>query len=317
MKTIEHASGPRTRTWGIRLAFVTVAVSGVSVFVNSHALKSVNASSSVYTTAKNLVAALVLGALLLAATRARSPEGFTRPTRPMQWAGLGVIAVLGGSIPFLLFFEGLARVGPDHVAQAAFLQKSLILYVVLLAVPFLRERIGVWQLAAIGLLLAGLATQQSGVGGVGWGSGQRLIVLATILWAIEIVIAKPLLKNLSSLTVGVARLGGGAVVLLGYLAATGRLGELFGLSLSQWSWIALAGLMLSAYVATWFAALARARAVDVTAILVLAAVITSFLQALVDDVPLRPQALGLVLITIGAIGVAALAPRRREAALLT
>ena len=313
---MQRAEPTGRRVSGVALAGITAAISGVSVFVNSHALKAVGGSSSTYTTAKNLVAAAVLGVLLAAATRGGSRAGLTRPTSPVQWIGLAAVAVIGGSVPFLLFFEGLARVGPEHVGQAAFLQKSLVLYVAVLAVPLLKERIGVLHLAAIGLLLAGLATQQGGVGAVGWGVGQRLIVAATALWALEIVIAKPLLRTVSPLTLGAARLGGGGIVLIGFLAATGRLGELAGYSAHQWAWVLFAGLLLAGYVATWFTALARARAVDVTAILVPAAVVTAVLQALVDGVSLRPQALGLVLISIGAASIAALAARRRGTVLL-
>ncbi len=45
----------------------------------------------------------------------------------------------------------------------------------------------------------------------------------------------------------------------------------------QWRWILLTGLLLTAYVATWYAALARAQAVDVTAVLVFGAVVTALL----------------------------------------
>jgi drug/metabolite transporter (DMT)-like permease len=303
----------RTGISGLTLALGAAVISGVSVFVNGHGVTAFGSSSSVYTTAKNLIAAAVLGAALVVLTRRRSSEGFTRPRTPWQWTGLAAVAVIGGSVPFLLFFEGLSKVSST---QAAFLQKSLVVYVTVLAIPILGERIGVAHLAAIGLLLSGLATMQGGVGGIGFGQGERLIVLATILWAVEIIVAKPLLRSMSSLTVGVARMGGGALILMGYLAATGKFRDLVGLSASQWGWAALVGLILAAYVATWFAALARARAVDVTAILVFGAVITAFLQWLVDGVPLRPEALGLVLITIGAALVANEAARRGRAGVL-
>src|SRR5438105_4626479 len=48
-----------TRTTGLLLALVTACISGVSVFVNSYGVKSFH-SASTYTTAKNLVAAVIL-----------------------------------------------------------------------------------------------------------------------------------------------------------------------------------------------------------------------------------------------------------------
>jgi apolipoprotein N-acyltransferase len=50
----------------------------------------------------------------------------------------------------------------------------------------------------------------------------------------------------------------------------------------QVRWVLLTGLLLAAYVATWLAALARAQAVDVTAVLVLAVPVTAVLQAVAD-----------------------------------
>ena len=54
--------------------------------------------------------------------------------------------MIGGSVPFVLFFEGLARA---EATQAAFIQKTLVVWVALLAVPLLRERFGVPHALAI------------------------------------------------------------------------------------------------------------------------------------------------------------------------
>ena len=54
----------RTRTIGIGLAFMTALVSGVSIWVNSHAVKHFG-DATVYTTAKNGVAGLLLLALVV------------------------------------------------------------------------------------------------------------------------------------------------------------------------------------------------------------------------------------------------------------
>ena len=58
-----------------------------------------------------------------------------------------------------------------------------------------------------------------------------------------------------------ARMGIGLVVLVGYLAISGKLALVAGLSQVQWGWALLTGLILAAYVATWFGALRRAPAV--------------------------------------------------------
>ena len=62
----------------------------------------------------------------------------------------------------------------------------------------------------------------------------------------------------------------------------------------------------SAYVATWYGALARAQAVDVTAVLVFGAVVTAALSRTADGIPF--DLAGIALVTIG-VALAALAGR--------
>jgi drug/metabolite transporter (DMT)-like permease len=296
---------PSTPASGLALAFATAIISGVAIFANAYGVAAFGSGGGVYTTAKNLVAAVLLMLVTAAATRARSEEGFTRPRTSAQWAGLVLVAVIGGSVPFLMFFEGLARASS---LQAAFIHKTLLVWVSLLAWPLLRERIGPLHVVAIGLLLAGQAVLQRGVGEVGLGSGDAMILGATLLWSFEVIVAKRLLASLSSFTVGSARMALGSVVLLAYLGATGGIDDLLATSAAQSAWAALTGGLLAAYVATWYLALARARAIDVTAVLVFGAVVTALLAAIVQDV--EPATAALALLTLGTF-VATLAARRR------
>lgn len=294
-----------TRAAGITLAFATALISGVAIFVNGHTVKRFG-DATVYTTAKNAVAGLLLLALALPVLTRSSHGGLPR-SRP-QWAWLLAIAVVGGSVPFVLFFEGLARA---EATQAAFIQKTLVVWVALLAVPLLQERLGPAHVGAIALLLAGQVWLAGDAGTVVFGTGEALILAATLLWAVEVVIAKRLLASVGSRTVGAARMAVGTVVLLGWVAVSGRAHELFSLSADQWSWALLTGLILTGYVATWFAALARAQAVDVTAVLVFGAVVTAVLSRAADGVSF--DLVGVVLITAGA-ALAVLAGRRRASA---
>ena len=296
---------PRTSKTGLALAFATALISGVAVFANGYGVTAFGSGGGVYTTAKNLVAAVVLLLVGAVATKTRSDEGFTRPRTGREWAGLGVVAVIGGSVPFLLFFEGLARASS---IQAAFIHKSLLIWVVLLAWPLLGERIGPLQVVAIGLLLVGQAALQGGVGEIGAGGGEMMILAATLLWSVEVIVAKKLLGSLSSLTVGTARMALGCVVLLGYLAVTGGIDDLLAVSATQWAWAALTGGLLAAYVATWYLALARARAIDVTAVLVFGAVVTAILAIGVQGA--EPQAVALSLLVLGTV-IAVVAAWRR------
>ena len=281
----------RTRRTGILLALGTAAISGVSVFVNADGVRAFG-DATAYTTAKNVVSALVL----LAVVGLGSPAGarLTRPRTRGQWAGLLGVGVVGGSVPFVLFFEGLARADS---AQAAFLHKTLLVWVAALAVLFLGERLGVVHVLAIALLVVGQVGLLGGIGG--FGTAELMILAATLLWAVEVVVAKWLLAGVSSWTVGVARMGLGSVVLLGWVALRGDLGLLTGMTATQARWVLLTGVLLAGYVATWFAALRRAQAVDVTAVLVLAAPLTALLSNVADGVPLRPQLDWLVVLLAG------------------
>jgi drug/metabolite transporter (DMT)-like permease len=291
-----------TRAVGISLAFTTAVVSGVSVYVNGHAVKHFG-DATVYTTAKNAVAGTLLIALALGAA-GRGRLG-APPARARGWLALLVVAVVGGSVPFVLFFEGLARA---QATQAAFIQKTLVVWVALLAVPLLKERFGPPHAAAIALLLAGQAWIAGHAGTVVFGTGEAMILGATLLWAVEVVLVKRLLTWLPPRTLAVARMGLGTVLLVCWLAVTGKLGQLASLDAVQWKWVLLTGLLLSAYVATWYAALARAQAVDVTAVLVFGAVITALLSGAADGVPVSGA--GTALIAAGSALVTYVAVRR-------
>jgi len=304
-----------TRATGIAIAFVTAVVSGISVYVNSKGVSHFD-DATVYTTAKNAVAGLLLVALALPVLMTRATTGTPRRTRPdtrREWLGLVALACIGGSVPFVLFFEGLSRA---TATQAAFIHKTLVVWVAILAVALLKERIGPLHIAAIALVVAGQAwLLTGGVGTVAFGEGEAMILAATLLWAVEVILAKMLLRSLDTRTLAAARMGLGTVVLVGWLAVSGRLGDLLGLGSDQWVWAIATGLLLTAYVATWYAALARAQAVDVTAALVFGAVVTAVIARVADGAALDP--VGITLVTGGVILVAIAALRRYDDRLAT
>jgi drug/metabolite transporter (DMT)-like permease len=295
---------------GIALAFGAAAISGLSVFVNGYGVRVVR-DATVYTTAKNLVAALILipAVMVMARGRPALPRGGRQRTG-RQRAGLVAVAVIGGSVPFVLFFEGLARASSTH---AAFVQKTLVIWVAALAVPLLGERLRAGHVAAVGLIVGGLVILDGGLRGFRFGDGELLILAATLLWAVEVVVAKRLLRDLPPATVGLARMAGGVALLLGWLAVTGRIGTLVGLSGRGWLWSVATGVILAGYVATWFTALSLAPAVDVTAVLAIGAVVTALLAHAVKGTAL-PNAAGLALLLAGAAVVAALRVGRRDTA---
>jgi drug/metabolite transporter (DMT)-like permease len=315
MNAIRRDSTPRTLTQpattkraGLLLALAAACISGVAVFLNSYGVKAFG-DATTYTTAKNVIAALVLMALIAGLSASRPGAVLTRPSRPGQWAGLAVVGVFGGAIAFVLFFEGLALAS---ATDAAFLQKTLLVWVALLAVPLLGERLGALQVAAIALLVLGQIGLAGGVTTI-VGRGQLMVLGATLVWAAEVIIAKKLLTDLSSWTVGLTRMGIGSVVLILWTLIRGEGGALVALTGNQWMWVLVTGVILAGYVSAWFAALSRAPAVDVTAVLVIGAVITALLAAAVNGGPLVPELGWVGLVLAGTVLVVAPAWRGREA----
>jgi drug/metabolite transporter (DMT)-like permease len=300
-----------TRATGIALALVTAGISGFAVFLNGYAVKHFD-DATAYTTAKNGVAALIL--LLLALPTLRSPVQTGRPApRPRSgrdWFGLILVGIIGGSVPFVLFFEGLARASST---EAAFIHKTLVVWVALLAVPLLHERFTWLHGAAIALLVLGQAVLVGEAGTIVVGQGEVMIFAATLLWSVEVVLVKYLLRSLAAPTLAAARLGIGTLLLVGFVLLSGRTGEITGYGASEWGWVLLTGIVLSAYVATWYAALARAQAIDVTAVLVLAAIVTALLNTGFEDAPIDAVGLGLIALGGGLIALRALRPAYRPA----
>lgn len=301
---------------GAWVAAVTALISGVSVFVNSYGVHAI-VPAAAYTTAKNLVAALFLGGATLAAVGLRQAPRWSvarrwvdQPAtgwiaggdhlrrRAARWLGLGYVGIVGGGVAFILFFDGLADTAPT---PAAFLHDGLVVWVAFLAVPLLRERLHVWNLLAIAFLMGGQVAVLGGVGHLAANRGDLLVLGATWLWSVEVVVSKRLLRGLAPAAVSLVRMGVGAVLLLAYLGATGTLSVLGSLSLSQIGWAVVTGLLLAGYVGTWMTALSRARAVDVTSVLVGSTVVTSLLSAMAGRLPVAPAVAGLLLITLGVV----------------
>lgn len=299
-----HPRIPSTLRWGIGLALATAAISGVSIVVNGLAVKQLP-DPALYTTLKNGVAAMLLIALAAATVRPASVRAIPR----RSWGWLVLIGAIGGSIPFVLFFTGLAQASAP---SAAFIHKTLFVWVALLAVPLLGERLGLAQLGALAVLLVGQALILTPAG-VAWGTGETLIAAATLLWAVETIVARRVLASVPSAVAAAARLGFGLIVLVGYLGITGGLAGIASLQPVQWAWVALTGLFLAGYVATWFAALQRAPASLVTAILVLGAPVTGAIQALQNGQAPGPSVLAGQLLVLVAGGVIAVIAARRRA----
>ena len=289
-----------TRT-GIILALVIAVISGVSVYLNKSALQALP-NPVVFTTLKNTLVGLAL-VLCLAATR--RPAGFRLTWRTAL--ALGGLALVGGSLPFLLFFQGLATASAP---SAALIHKSLFLWVALLATWLLRERPGRWTMAGLVLLAAGQLIS-GWPKAWGWDSGESLILAATLLWTIETVLARRLLPNIPTAVGATARMAGGAALMWAYLFVDGRAAGAWALSPTQWGWLLLTSALLLGYVTAWYAALKRAPATMVTSVLAFGAVISAGLATALEGQGVAAKdLLGLAVIAAGVL--LSLRPRRQS-----
>lgn len=276
---------------GILWALGTAAISGVSVYVNKFGVAQVS-DPFVYTTLKNSMVAIGFIAALGLLAGWKELQTFT----PRQWIGWIALGLIGGAVPFLLFFQGLATASAP---SAALIHKTLFLWVALLGAPLLGERLGWWQIAGLGVLAVGQYFLQP-PSAWGWGNGEMLILIATLLWAVETIVAKRVLTGMSARTGALGRMGVGAVVLWAFLAMSSRASAV-ALDGTQWLWVAITSGFLFAYVWTWYSALKAAPATLVTTVLTLGAIITTLLTALLEGkFATTPQIAAIGLMALGA-----------------
>jgi len=188
------------------------------------------------------------------------------------------VAIIGGALPFYLFFTGLAQI---PAVNAGIIHKSLVLWVAILAIPLLKEKVSKTLALAVLILFAG-NLMIGGFNGFTLSKGEIMVFLATLLWAMETILAKEVLKAVNANVVATARMGLGSLILIfiAVITAPSDILKMVSLNSSQWFWISLTAVALFAYVSTWYRALKLAPAITVSAVLVLSTLITNLLSAI-------------------------------------
>lgn len=249
---------------------MTAIISGVSIFINKYAVSVSN--PYVFTFAKNTMVALILCSVLFGWKNYSVISQITK----RQWISLIAISLVGGSIPFLLFFKGLTM---TQAAQASFMQKSMFIFVAIMAVLFLKEKINKFFLFGALLLFFGnfLAIKNLHLS---FGYGDLLIFTAVFLWSIENVLSKSVLKQLDGMTVAWGRMFFGSFFILLFLLINGQGGDIMAFNTKQFGWIAITSVFLFFYVITWHSGLKLIPVSVATSILVLGSSVTTILSAL-------------------------------------
>ena len=254
----------------IIFSLAAAVFSGVNGFLTKSAVTAVG-DPVVFTLLKNVMVALIFLGIFFWFRKADEIKSATPRDRRM----LLLIGVIGGGIPFILYFVGLSMI---PAATAVFIHKTLFLWVAMLAVPFLGERIDWLSAFAFGLLLFGIFVFQIPVWRT-FGLGEGLVLIATFLWAIENILAKKILRHISSLSAMSARMAFGSVVIFFWFLVSGKDESLLSLSWSAWGWVVLTSLLLAGYVSCWYRALSLAPAGFVASLLVSAAFITGAISS--------------------------------------
>jgi len=275
---------------GLLLVFTTAFISGFSIFINKFGVKEFN--PYLFTFLKNALVAFFLVGLLLGLKEFKNLAKLSRK----DWLTLAIIGLVGGSIPFLLFFKGLSL---TTAANSAFIHKTMFLYVALLAAIFLKERVSGKILLGALLLLLGNSIFLK-ILPYGSREGDILVLLATLFWAVENVISKNALKRLSPRIVAFGRMGIGSLFILLFLLASGNIQAISKLTPLHFQWILISSAILFGYVTTWYTGLKYIPVSVATSILLLGSPITSLLTFFFAGGKLtQNQILGTILISAG------------------
>lgn len=278
---------------GLILVFSTAVISGFSVFINKYGISF--SDPYVFTFLKNVIVAMFLMSLFIVA----KDFSILKKMGLKQWMTLVCIGLVGGSIPFLLFFKGLTL---TSAAQGSFLQKTMFIYVALLAATFLKEKIDKRFLVGGILLMLGNLIILKNMN-FSFGTGDMMVLGATVLWAIENVISKHTLKNLDGRTVAWGRMFFGSIFILIFLGVSGQIREITNIDLHQIGWVGITSVLLFGYVITWYNGLKLVPVSVATAILILGAPITTALSAVFGGKISWHDLLSIIFILLGIISI--------------
>jgi drug/metabolite transporter (DMT)-like permease len=297
---------------GLLLVLATAFISGVSTFINAYAVHGT--SSDAFVTVRNLMVAAAFVPVALVATRSLKAPTLRRG----DWGRLVLIGLIGGAIPFILFFHGLQiATAAGGAATASFGYRTLFLWASVFGIVVLREKFH-WRVAlGATLLLAGNVLLLSLTSPI-WTDGTAYVLAATILWAAEYTVSKRTLRDLPSATVALGRMGFGAAFLVGYLSFTTQWGTVVGFTGAQWEWVGISAALLGAFVASFYPGLKRVDLGVASSALVLGFPVTWLLAVLVEGSSFTiAQAAGVLAIVAGVGTVVGLAQLRYAWAFLS
>jgi len=281
-------------TSGTIFAITAAIISGFSIPLNK--IFVVNLDPLVFTALRSLVIGI---AFFVIAYFSRGHVKVKTDTKQ-----LAMIAIIGGAVAFLLFFTGLKL---TTSGRGAFLNKTLPLYAVLLAFIFLKEKVSkkhfysllIMFLGTVAIFFSEIIPTQLWLNP---SLGDFLVVIATILWAFEAVIArKAMVKGENNFFVSFVRMFFGGVILFAFAILIGKYDIILSLSAQQLVNIGISTVILFGYVFFWYWSLKLINVSKASTLLLISPVISLLIGIIVlrEPAPLI-QIAGSALILIGA-----------------
>jgi drug/metabolite transporter (DMT)-like permease len=301
-------------TLGTLLAVVTAIFSGIAIPANK--VFMVDMDPAVFTAVRSIIIGVIF--LLLAVLwqrKTKKSKSEKKKNHKINWKYMAAIAVIGGAIAFLLYFTGLKL---TTAGRAAFLHKTLPLYVAVLAFVFLKEKLTKKYVAAMAVMILGIiAIYASSINPADlWMNpqlGDLLIISAAFLWAVENIIArKAMVEGESNFIVSFSRMFFGGLILFGVVMLTGKTDALLALNAAQLINIGISTVLLFAYVFFFYWSLRLINASKAAVMLLIAPVISLMLGMIFLHEPAPAmQIAGSLAILFGAYLIAGIKSEQR------
>ena len=254
---------------GLLFALITAVISGFAIFYSKISLAKID--PLVLTTSRNFYVGIIFLMFFLFSKRLYEIKKLNKK----EFILLLLIGIIGGALPFYLFFTGLSQI---PAITGNLIHKTLFIWVGILAVIFLREKLK--PIHILSYILIFFANFYFAFASVKFslGVGEIMIFGATILWATENIIAKKVLKNISSELVALFRMGVGGLLLVSITFLTGKGSSFLVLDINMLIIILVGGSILFFYNFFWYKALKYAPASIATLLLTLSVVIGNVLN---------------------------------------
>ncbi|MBU5689610.1 MAG: DMT family transporter [Candidatus Aenigmatarchaeota archaeon] len=261
----------KKETLGTIFAIITAIISGIAIPLNK--IFIVNIDPLIFTAIRSIIIGIVF---LFISLSARKIDKKFKTKLP----NLLLIALIGGALAFYIYFSGLKM---TTGGRAAFLHKTLPLYVALLSFIFLKEKIDKKLMIAIFLMFLGTISIYYGQIKPSqlWQdpkTGDLLVITATFLWAVENIIAKKVMnQGLHNFIVSFSRMFFGGLILFGLVTLTGKLTMIAQLDFIQVRNILISTLTLFSYVFFWYSSIRLINVSKATTFLLISPVISLLL----------------------------------------